>query len=281
MSENSQTDYEQIKYKIGDIAKILNMTTEGIRYYEECGIIQPEKNGEANSRWYSVWDMQILIRARGYRKLGFSLKQISAIIKCSEKEVLFDHFTEKEKEIEKKVIENLNLLKRIRQIRHLYSRTENYDGRYRLEDSPGIYRMNTQEQYLFLNDPGSYYPVHTLARESPFVFATSLFKREEIEKDVDNFYFGFGVDEEYFDYLDLKKIKDITYHPPVLSVFTVISSQSDIKLSPCKLAGALEYMKQNGLSLAGDIFSILIDYHKEGEIYKNRHLVWLPVKTSF
>ena len=58
-------------YTIGELAKILGITAETIRYYERKGIIAPIHDQETGYRYYTTWDLHMLIRARCY--LGFGL----------------------------------------------------------------------------------------------------------------------------------------------------------------------------------------------------------------
>ena len=40
-------------YKIGDIAKVMGVTTEAIRHYERMGLIKPEKDPQTNYRYFT------------------------------------------------------------------------------------------------------------------------------------------------------------------------------------------------------------------------------------
>lgn len=59
------------RYKIGEVAALVGMSSESIRYYEREGIISPERNPLSGYRYYSAWDINVLIKARSYRQAGF------------------------------------------------------------------------------------------------------------------------------------------------------------------------------------------------------------------
>lgn len=40
------------KYSIGDVAKMLNMTTRTIRFYDQKDLVKPESIGENGYRYY-------------------------------------------------------------------------------------------------------------------------------------------------------------------------------------------------------------------------------------
>ena len=47
---------ENVKYQIGELASILNISRQMVRYYEECGVISPERVAANNYRMYSAMD---------------------------------------------------------------------------------------------------------------------------------------------------------------------------------------------------------------------------------
>ncbi|AUI87946.1 MerR family transcriptional regulator [Vibrio azureus] len=62
------------KYKISDLAKEFDITTRSIRFYEDVGLIEPEREG--NIRVYQRRDkIRLKLILRG-KRLGFSLAEI-------------------------------------------------------------------------------------------------------------------------------------------------------------------------------------------------------------
>lgn len=63
-------------FKIGELAKLFGIGVDSIRYYEEVGILQPERNPENNYRLYTVNDVRRLTLIRELLGLSFSTEQI-------------------------------------------------------------------------------------------------------------------------------------------------------------------------------------------------------------
>ncbi|WP_038877220.1 MerR family transcriptional regulator [Vibrio jasicida] len=62
------------KFKISDLAKEFDITTRSIRFYEDVGLIEPERKG--NIRVYQRRDkIRLKLILRG-KRLGFSLAEI-------------------------------------------------------------------------------------------------------------------------------------------------------------------------------------------------------------
>ena len=63
-------------FTIGDLARELDISTRTIRYYEERGLLNPQRTERAQQRLYTPRDrvrLKLLLRARG---LGFALDDI-------------------------------------------------------------------------------------------------------------------------------------------------------------------------------------------------------------
>ena len=264
-------------YKIGEVARLLGMTAEGIRYYEDSGIITPQK-GNSNVRYYNVWDIHMLIRARSYRRIGFSLSQISDLINSHEKFDLDATLTKSENDIEAEIIHKFNMLQYIRQIKNMVITAPKMVGKYRLEYSPAIYRIEVQEEH----DLNTSQPYETFIREwiakVPFVFSSALISKSDLEEECNHYTIGFAIESEYSDYLKITENNYVRYFPEKLCINTTIPSNSGEQFSINKLKDAIRYIRSQGLSLAGDVFSRIVMIHKDGEVYVNLHQFWFPVK---
>ena len=70
-----------ITYTISDLAKEFDLTTRAIRFYEDMGLLQPERTGSAGrSRVYSARDRTRLRLTLRATRLGLSLREAIDII---------------------------------------------------------------------------------------------------------------------------------------------------------------------------------------------------------
>lgn len=65
------------KYSIGKMAKLLDISSEAIRYYENKGIILPLRDENSGYRYYNTWDLHMLLYARYCQSYGFSLDEVA------------------------------------------------------------------------------------------------------------------------------------------------------------------------------------------------------------
>ncbi|MBW9150276.1 MerR family transcriptional regulator [Clostridium sp. CM028] len=66
--------------KINEVMKETGVTKKAIYYYEEVGLIRPQKEEESNYRIYTMEDINRLITINALRKLDFSIKDIQLIL---------------------------------------------------------------------------------------------------------------------------------------------------------------------------------------------------------
>jgi DNA-binding transcriptional MerR regulator len=68
-------------YTIGDLAREFDLTTRAIRFYEDLGLLQPERSGPGGrSRVYSGRDRARLKLTLRAKRLGLSLTEAKEII---------------------------------------------------------------------------------------------------------------------------------------------------------------------------------------------------------
>lgn len=270
-----------MRYKIGDVAKLLGITTEAVRHYEDQGIVSPKKVESSGYRYYDVWDIHILIRARAYRQYGYSLAEADELINRSSVKDIVNAHAQKEAEIEKAITWNLNLLKQIRNWQKCITDADASVGKYRIDYRSPMYRLHLQNNYELLEDNHKRELYHEWAEKVPFVFPSFLFKQGAFEKENPDFSYGYGVDEEYAEFLDIKESEDITYIPSCLCVYTTLMTRSNLVLSARSLAPAIEYMHTQGLKICGDVVSRVVLMNKKDDEYFAWNQLWMPIEETF
>lgn len=77
------------EYKIGEISKIYNMSTDSLRLYEKKGLLNPKRasNGYRIYTLDDVWKLNII---NDMRKLGFSIAQIKSYLENRSLELSLD-----------------------------------------------------------------------------------------------------------------------------------------------------------------------------------------------
>ncbi len=275
-----QTMKRYSNYTIGNMAKLLGVTPEAIRYYESKNIIKPLRDEGSGYRHFTTWDLHMLARARHYRQCGFSLEETAALLAGNDLEEVEKALHAKEAEIQHQILWNINLLRSVRQDQERIRSAREDVGVYRIRKSPGIYRMNTQKCYTLPQTRQEKALIQEWMEKTPFVYSTAVFHKAQIEAGDENFDFGLGLDAEYAAFLGVEESELVEYYPPQFCVYTCLPSRSSEYLSYRRLQPAFDYMARSGLRLAGDIVTQVACMAKPEEEYFNWHCVWIPVDTG-
>ena len=269
------------KYSIGTMAHLMGISAEALRYYESKNIVSPIRDPETGYRYFNTWDFHMLLRARHYQNYGFSLEEIGELFRSGELSQVREKMEDQEAVIEKEIIRQTNLLKRIRQSQSMLKDAMDSVGKFRIEERPGIYRMNTQKKYTLFKEKEQLDLISEWSEKEPFVFSCAVFYEKDIRDGNSDFDFGLGLCEEYAPFLNVKESDRVQYYPPCLCVHTCVPSRSSKYLSLDNLADGLGFLRQNGLTLCGDVVTQVVCMTKPGEEYFNWHLVWFPIASPY
>lgn len=166
----------------------------------------------------------MLIRARCY--LGphsYQLKK-QRILQSKSLEEIDDLLEEQEQIIQKNIIYQMNLLKRLRTNRKLISRSENLN--FTLQKRPGIYRIDTQKCYTIDLKKEEREELKRILSKNTICFFYGAFSKEHIENENKEFYYGIGVEEEFAGVLDIKESEYVHYYPEQLRLYMCVPSRS-------------------------------------------------------
>lgn len=102
-------------YKISDFSRITNLTVKALRYYDEEGMLTPSYRNDENSyRFYNDEDFKKAQLIAMLRTLDFSISEIKDILyNCEKLEDLPYYLEEKREMIERKIISEKELIKKI------------------------------------------------------------------------------------------------------------------------------------------------------------------------
>ncbi|MET0335717.1 MAG: MerR family DNA-binding transcriptional regulator [Rhizobacter sp.] len=75
---SSPAGLSTVTYTIGELAKEFDLTTRAIRFYEDCGLLQPQRQGR--NRVYSPRDRtRLKLTLRG-KRLGLTLSEVKELV---------------------------------------------------------------------------------------------------------------------------------------------------------------------------------------------------------
>ena len=259
-------------FKIGEISKLYNIGVDSLRYYEEIGLISPDRS-ESGYRLYSTHDIWRLNVIRELRELGFTMDRI--------KDYLSSHTTDSTLSLleeEKTAVED--------KLRELYELRKNVENRIKNIESAKELKLNeislkTYPDRFCFNSPQGYKEEHemdvlikkllNLNKDKFYIIGNNQigtivslyeFKRQEKLK----YKSAFIIDENGSELLKGGKYLSVCY-------------KGDYNKSALWAKKILDYCKENKLTPLGDFLEILwIDIHTSENTQEHITELQLPVK---
>lgn len=137
-------------YRIGEIARMLDISSESIRYYEQAGLIHPGKNPENGYRIYTIENIYELMDVMFYRKMNMPIQEISTITHATRhQDIMKDFVRQKELLILETIHSQKLLLQKIEALDAAYDAVDAHLGRYSILPLPSFYIMQDMKDETF------------------------------------------------------------------------------------------------------------------------------------
>ena len=279
-----------MKYKIGDMAKILGISPDLLRYYEKKGVVSPVKDKSNDYRYYDTRDTNFLVDCLFYKNFGFSIEETSELVRSCSIDEISGRFLENETQLEESIRRQQLLLRRSQEYRRSIARISDHLGRCSFDRRPAcIYYINRHNQeFDTAPDLGrvtrqwlKYLPFSRRSFIVPMEALLSPDSREE-------FQWGFSLSQEYAGLLGASAQPPVVALSDTRCVYTVFSNP-DSAFSPRFFGYAMDFIRAQGLRLCGDVFgNLLVSANEAGPLaitpgtpqITGYFEAWLPVTDA-
>ncbi|MDR0446626.1 MAG: MerR family transcriptional regulator [Oscillospiraceae bacterium] len=267
-----------MKYKIGEVARILGISADLIRYYEEKGVVSPAKDPMNNYRYYDTWDINYLIDCLWYKNFGFGIERVASMVTECGFDSLLDTLDGKRKELQTSIRRQKLLLQRIQRFQERLANTKKLVGICDTRDCAGF--------FYYLNRRNSEYDNHTKTLElsrrwlkyMPFTRRYFEIPAEALSGGADEHAWGFSIASQYISELGVDISPPVREMTPRQCVHSAFKSAGRDRFSAKKLDFLLSYARENGLEPVGGAFGNLACSVTENGEQTGYFEVWLPVR---
>lgn len=273
-----------MKYKISELAKLLDVSTNTIRRYEKKGYFEAVKSDKSGYSYFDDDSVFDVINVKLLRKYGFSHEEIDIMNDYNLDESIYC-FEEKIRELDEKLAYYTNLRHRMNDDLVLMRR---------IKDKKEIYDMDCVEMIYVLYNDGEkllmeserLQKIKELLYHSPEVHRIYILSKEDIDNNKFVLKRGLAVKTKHMEkyhitesdytvrYKSHRSVMHIVKLPLKACEFEVFSND---EIKNMLLKEQLEYISSNNLELAGDIIAVVITKVKEEGKEVVYFLVSIPV----
>lgn len=162
-------------YTISEIARLLKIGTDAIRFYEKKGLVHPQTNPNNQYRIYTIQNILELLDIIYYRHLDMPIADIQSIFTTGSKETMYELMLHKKEETEKRIRYEQQLLKKISYLTALYESVETNENICSMKQFP-------ESIILFESEKKSDFFMHQIQHFTTDQFVLcSLFKEYILE----------------------------------------------------------------------------------------------------
>ena len=167
-------------YKIGTLANRFGVTPQALRFYEDHGLLLPDREKRGGDRKYQSRNLKWLYSIRRYHDLGYSLEETLDLFSCESAEELDAMAARKEAETEKELALLERRLDALRRQREDLKRIPLLFHRCEIADMPRLWLVVDQEGQIIDQSPALQKEVRDWMRFLPWVYAATVIGGEEL-----------------------------------------------------------------------------------------------------
>jgi DNA-binding transcriptional MerR regulator len=267
----------QYKWTIGEMAKLFDVSTDALRYYEKAGLLSSDRHQENGYRYYSYDDLFVLMDILLFRNLGVAVKDIQPMVTTMDlgdmKQVLLRNDRLVEEKIQALVNQRAMLAKIITQ----YERCEQQLGKFSIVPAPAFRSKFLGEQVEDMIELIRQYKPDQSWMQS--VRYTLLLPPDKFltKRSFDSAQIGISFDEQTLSKFDCSEQEQFSALPAKDCLYTVLGTDYSGQENAI-LAKALAWVKAQGRQVTGPLLgSYLASCHKDGLDY---YEIWIVLHAT-
>lgn len=214
-----------MKYKSGDTQKILSISRETLRFFEEKGLITPVRDKNNNYRYYDTLDLNKIVAYKFYRSLEFSLEEAIEMVDLGN-----------ESQIERLFLQTEYLEKKAKYYLELSSYIKNYNNHYKeilkLLNNPIV--EVCEDTILYFNQKKDIFEMNGESSKDTQIWLENfpyikiavniIFSKKDCECET---FFGYGITKEYSDIFEKLKTNSTKQYKKTKCIHGLISFEND------------------------------------------------------
>jgi DNA-binding transcriptional MerR regulator len=267
-----------VKYKIGEVARILGISADLIRYYEEKGVVSPAKDPFNNYRYYDTWDINYLIDCLWYKNFGFGIERVASMVTECDFGSLLATLEGKQEEIRASIRRQELLLQRIQRFQERLAYVKERVGACDVRECAGFFYYINRRNSEYDNRAGTLEISRRWLKYMPFTRRYFEIPDGAMSGGADEHAWGFSIGAQYVGELGVDVSPPVREMPPRKCVHSAFKSAGRGRFSARKLDFLLTFARERGLEPERGAFGNLACSVMEDGEQTGYFEVWLPVR---
>ncbi len=254
-----------MRYKISDLAKILDISTNTVRRYEDKGYIHSVRDESSGYRYYGDDGIFGIINAKLMRKHGFTHEELEEMMHY-DIEQMMDCYENKLKEMDEKIAYMTNVRHRIKDDLVLMRKVKSNSDISIKNNVPFVFVLYKKGDKI-LTENKRLKKVQEFLYKSPEVQRVYIIRKENLDAGKFSMDMGWAVKEmliEPYGVEENEYTEKYVSRQSLMGMVTLPIAQEDIdvmseeEVKERLLGKHLRYMKEHNMEIKGDIIAVVI-----------------------
>lgn len=273
-----------MRYKIGELAKILDVSTNTVRRYEDMGYIKAVRDESSGYRYYDEDSLFAIINAKLMRKYGFSHEEIENMMNLGLNGMI-DAYEDRMAAMDKEIAYLTYLRHRIKDDIVMMKKAADDVDAYERNSSDFMYVLYKEGDKL-LTEPDRLRQITEFLYASPEVQRICIIRKEDFLRGDYKLNWGWAVKYEHVAKYNLMTNQYAEHYGSKPSVMSFVKGESITANSSDKeavnrlLRKSLDYMEDNNMTLGGDIIGIFVTRAMEDNGEVQHMLISIPMENN-
>lgn len=268
------------QYRIGQFAKMMGVSLDFIRFYEEKGLIRSTVDPNNNYHYYDISQSDDISRIQLYRKLGFNVKEIKALLHNANKEQMIQMLSSRSDAFS----DNLKTTTySIQYLEYLKSALSTENGTWYITNKPAIWFLPHTLNDNYLEDPETVSAYKIWNEQIPLIYRLDRWSLEENGR-LKSINHGRAIEKTIAEAFDLHPDPPFLFYPEKRCIEYYMENEHtrDANAPPPiglrDIQPALNVAKEKQFDIDGDIFFRPIAFYKEGNRQFSKSIIYIPIK---
>lgn len=276
-------------YKTSDLSKILDVSSNTIRRYEERGYLSPSRQEDNHYRYFDNADMAKMVFISKYRKIGFSHEEIGQLFQSDIGGVI-ELCQNRLKSMDKMIAELSAIRHMLKDDIRLMERVDEYGEEIIVRDCVEFYYVTYQKEGKVQAKGARGEQLHRFMYQCPEIKYVYIFRKDNIKKGSLAYEEGIAVKKADAEKFGVEtKAECVEEYPRHFSIMRIVRLPIDFmdesiisrrEARRLLFEEHLSYIECNGYVLAGDAIGIKIGFIKVQDREEQYILLSMPVDKA-
>ncbi len=265
-----------MKYRIGDVSKMLHISDQMIRYYEKNGVIHPERSGDGQYRLYTEMDVFLLFEAMKYKEWDISIPEINDMISNDYYNTLIEKLGVYEDHLRKETDYREAMLQRVSRVRRKLKLSRYNIGHIAVDIMP------ESELFYMGESQGDSYDLKGMDED----MAAVVYSREYVpffdpyaEYEGERGSWWYLINSDLAQKLSLPRHGKHRHLEERAALTTFIDMGEPGEFTADRYSFLQEYADENGYEVTGPLSGIIIGRGNEGDHFRRMMQLTLPIRS--